>query len=285
MSLAATQIAQQKSVWGIYGVLGLAFKRIEGGSAADFCLSTVLTHLPRTAMHMFKSATTAVASKPPSCVLNTHQQRRRHTKTAAASDHTTIRSALTATVSSSSSSSLMPALVDADAANPQYNRSGLNGLTTGATSGLDTGCFTVTSQLPVQYTITEVHGIFDLDNKVCPLIQPPCRPSRLAAVCYVPTFVSPSLSDTDPTQRATTGRCLTAAVWYMQALLRGVVPGSFPCALGPEPEVTAGLRRFVVIDDNVLKLYGPAIRQVRDTSSAAAMACKHFELTFGCAPG
>lgn len=28
------------------------------------------------------------------------------------------------------------------------------------------GCFTVTSQMPVQYTVTEVHGIFDLHNKV-----------------------------------------------------------------------------------------------------------------------
>lgn len=28
------------------------------------------------------------------------------------------------------------------------------------------GAFTVTSQLPVQYTITQVQGIFDLQNKV-----------------------------------------------------------------------------------------------------------------------
>lgn len=88
--------------------------------------------------------------------------------------------------------------VDPDAVNPAYNRSGLNGLTTGATSGLNTvsrgggnarrataaagrattpeyslsaalslqGCFTVTSQMPLQYTVTEVQGILDIDNKV-----------------------------------------------------------------------------------------------------------------------
>jgi hypothetical protein len=48
-----------------------------------------------------------------------------------------------------------------------------------------------------------------------------------------------------------------------QALLRGVAAGSFPCALGPEPEVTVGLRRFVVIDENINRLYGQKIRQVR----------------------
>jgi hypothetical protein len=43
-----------------------------------------------------------------------------------------------------------------------------------------------------------------------------------------------------------------------------VVPGSFPCALCPEPEVTAGLRRFVVIDDNIERIYGQQIRTVSD---------------------
>lgn len=85
--------------------------------------------------------------------------------------------------------------IDPDAVNPAYNRSGLHGLTTGATSGLNTvsrganaqrvaaaaarqapapkypslclqGCFTVTSQMPVQYTVTEVQGILDINNKV-----------------------------------------------------------------------------------------------------------------------
>lgn len=48
----------------------------------------------------------------------------------------------------------------------------------------------------------------------------------------------------------------------LQALLRGVLPGSFPCALGPEPQVTAGLRRFVVIDENIHRLYGAQITLV-----------------------
>jgi hypothetical protein len=51
---------------------------------------------------------------------------------------------------------------------------------------------------------------------------------------------------------------------HLQALLRGVLPGSFPCALGPEPEVTAGLRRFVVIDENIHRLYGAQIMEVYD---------------------
>lgn len=90
--------------------------------------------------------------------------------------------------------------IDPDAVNPAFNRSGLNGLTKGATSGLNTvsrganaqraataagrarhpntqtspfllhsllqGCFTVTSQMPVQYTVTEVQGILEINNKV-----------------------------------------------------------------------------------------------------------------------
>jgi hypothetical protein len=44
-----------------------------------------------------------------------------------------------------------------------------------------------------------------------------------------------------------------------QALLRGVVPGSFPFALGPEPAAPAGLRRLVVIDENVERIYGGQI--------------------------
>lgn len=49
----------------------------------------------------------------------------------------------------------------------------------------------------------------------------------------------------------------------MQALLRGVVPGSFPFMLAPEPEVTTGLRRLVVIDNNVERIYGDKLRKVR----------------------
>lgn len=42
-----------------------------------------------------------------------------------------------------------------------------------------------------------------------------------------------------------------------------MVPGSFPFALGPEPVVTAGLRRLVIIDETVEQIYGQQLRQVR----------------------
>jgi 3-dehydroquinate synthase len=101
-------------------------------------------------------------------------------------------------------------IYDADAVNPKYNKSGLNGLTVGSTTGLTTGNFTVSAQMPVLYTVQEVPGILDIKNK---------------------------------------------------ALLRGVVPGSFPFVLGPEPEVAVGLRRLVVIDNNVERIYGDRLRQ------------------------
>eukprot|EP00879_Flechtneria_rotunda_P018984 GHRR01019930.1.p1 GENE.GHRR01019930.1~~GHRR01019930.1.p1 ORF type:complete len:228 (+),score=47.01 GHRR01019930.1:212-895(+) len=101
--------------------------------------------------------------------------------------------------------------VDLDALNPNYNKSGLNGLSVGGTTGLQTGHFTVSAQMPVLYNVQEVPRIFDLSNK---------------------------------------------------HLLRGVVPGSFPFALGPEPEVTTGMRRLIVIDENVERLYGDKLRQV-----------------------
>eukprot|EP00775_Hariotina_reticulata_P007120 gene7119-7334_t len=96
------------------------------------------------------------------------------------------------------------AVFDVDAWNPHYNKSGLNGLNIGNTSGLSTGHFTVSSQMPVHYTVQQVHGLLDISNKT---------------------------------------------------LLRGVVPGSFPFALGPEPTHTAGMRRLVVVDENVHQLY------------------------------
>lgn len=55
--------------------------------------------------------------------------------------------------------------------------------------------------------------------------------------------------------------------YAVQALLRGVVPGSFPFVLGPEPEVTVGLRRLVVIDNNVERIYGDRLRQVQSLNN------------------
>jgi hypothetical protein len=41
-----------------------------------------------------------------------------------------------------------------------------------------------------------------------------------------------------------------------------VVPGSFPFVLAPEPEHTVGLRRLIIIDDNVQRIYGPQLEKV-----------------------
>ena len=48
----------------------------------------------------------------------------------------------------------------------------------------------------------------------------------------------------------------------MQTLLRGVVPDSFPSLLSAAP-AQPGERRLVAIDDNVYRLYGKQIHQVR----------------------
>ena len=61
------------------------------------------------------------------------------------------------------------------------------------------------------------------------------------------------------------GVCMFLCV--LQQLLRGVVPGSFPFALGPEPQQTAGIRRLIVIDDNVHRLYGELLRKVSQQAS------------------
>jgi hypothetical protein len=131
---------------------------------------------------------------------------------------------------------------DPDAVNPAYNRSGLNGLTRGATSGLDTvsregkcaaaagedgtqhpevhsfcclqGCFTVTSQMPVQYTVTEVHGILDIHNKVCGV-------------------GSSSSSITDQTQPPPSCSSRQCTAWQTLETLRRLRPcAAMPCA-GP----------------------------------------------------
>ena len=48
----------------------------------------------------------------------------------------------------------------------------------------------------------------------------------------------------------------------VQTLLRGVVPDSFPSLLSAAP-AQPGERRLVAIDDNVYRLYGKQIHQVR----------------------
>jgi 3-dehydroquinate synthase len=88
------------------------------------------------------------------------------------------------------------------------NTPGLNGLTAGGISGLQTGSFQVVAAQPVSYTINEVSGLLDLDN---------------------------------------------------EALLRGVVPGSFPSQLAAEPSQEVGQRRFIIMDDNVYRLYGEKV--------------------------
>ena len=63
--------------------------------------------------------------------------------------------------------------------------------------------------------------------------------------------------------------CLLAPVVHaliccslLQTLLRGVVPDSFPLLLSAA-HAQPGERRLVAIDDNVYRLYGAQIHQVR----------------------
>lgn len=90
------------------------------------------------------------------------------------------------------------------------NLTGLNGLATNGTMGLQSGVFQVASVLPVNYVIQEMEDIFNPENK---------------------------------------------------ALLRNVVPGSFPNQLTEEPQPGMGQRRFVVIDENIHALHGARIEE------------------------
>jgi len=45
-------------------------------------------------------------------------------------------------------------------------------------------------------------------------------------------------------------------------MLRGVVPDSFPCQPTVLPVHAPGQRRFVVMDDNVHRLYGERVQKV-----------------------
>ena len=45
-------------------------------------------------------------------------------------------------------------------------------------------------------------------------------------------------------------------------MLRGVVPDSFPCQPTVLPVRAPGQRRFIVIDENVHRIYGVRIEQV-----------------------
>ena len=151
--------------------------------------------------------------------------------------------------------------------------------------------------MPVQYTVTEVQGIFDLGNKVRGLIMTHgITLSHDVCACWLDLSItlpesyrhpfgqqsSHGASDKPWAPRLTlnaevvrelnqhrlrsiarSAQTLVFHVRALQALLRGVAPGSFPCALGPEPEATTGLRRFVVIDENIHRLYGQKIRKVR----------------------
>ena len=46
-------------------------------------------------------------------------------------------------------------------------------------------------------------------------------------------------------------------------MLRGVVPDSFPCQPTVLPVRAPGQRRFVVMDDNVHRIYGERVQKVR----------------------
>lgn len=48
----------------------------------------------------------------------------------------------------------------------------------------------------------------------------------------------------------------------LQALLRNVVPGSFPSQLSEQAMPGTGQRRFIVIDENIHTIYGARIARV-----------------------
>lgn len=48
---------------------------------------------------------------------------------------------------------------------------------------------------------------------------------------------------------------------FLQSLLRGLLPDSFPARLAAEP-TTEKQRRFIIIDENVYATYGEQLEQV-----------------------
>lgn len=64
----------------------------------------------------------------------------------------------------------------------------------------------------------------------------------------------------------------------LQTLLRGVVPDSFPLLLSAV-HAQPGERRLVAIDDNVYRLYGAQIHQVR-VHMARCWCCIIFHLQY-----
>ena len=54
---------------------------------------------------------------------------------------------------------------------------------------------------------------------------------------------------------------LTIGMLYLQSLLRGLLPDSFPARLAAEP-TTEKQRRFIIIDENVYATYGEQLEQV-----------------------
>lgn len=55
----------------------------------------------------------------------------------------------------------------------------------------------------------------------------------------------------------------------MQTLLRGVIPDSFPSQLAAKPTQEVGQRRFIIMDDNVYRLFGERVEQVDFSLNAA----------------
>lgn len=47
-----------------------------------------------------------------------------------------------------------------------------------------------------------------------------------------------------------------------QAMLRGVVPDSFPSQLAPSPNYGVATRRFIIMDQNVYDLHGEKVEKV-----------------------
>ena len=124
------------------------------------------------------------------------------------------------------------------------------------------GSFHVTAVQPVSYTIEEVSGLLSLDNTVCCFVLPlrferhTCSHAKLL-LWHFQCAASVALHDCAKLA------LLSCFCPFLQALLRGVVPGSFPSQLAAEPSYEVGQRRFIVMDDNVHAVYGERVEQVR----------------------
>lgn len=118
------------------------------------------------------------------------------------------------------------------------------------------GCFHVAAQQPVLYTVQESMNLLSLDNMVsC------CAVHDCSMPCFSQLYVQHNvmLCSVFILLIYTTGHI--TAVCFLQNLLRGLLPDSFPARLAAEP-TTEKQRRFIIIDEEVHAIYGPQLEKV-----------------------